>query len=70
MNAELSRKRKHSVNHEGAQSSRGPQKGDFLNVRAPPKVRKLGVESKVSLVFCVVFFLEMLSSSTLKRRAF
>ena len=64
MNAELSRKRKHSVNHEGA------QKGDFLNVRAPPKVRKLGVESKVSLVFCVVFFLEMLFSSTLKRRAF
>ncbi|XP_078356956.1 serine/threonine-protein kinase pim-1-like [Oculina patagonica] len=46
MNAELSRKRKHSVSHEDAQSSRGPQKGDSLNVRVPPKVRKLGVDSK------------------------
>ncbi|XP_078358565.1 serine/threonine-protein kinase pim-1-like isoform X1 [Oculina patagonica] len=46
MNAELSRKRKHSVTRKDAQSSRGPQKGDSLNVRAPPKVRKLGVDSK------------------------
>ena len=55
MNAELSRKRKLSVTHEDAQSSRGPQKGDSFNVCAPPKVRKLGDDSKVSMALYTHF---------------